>query len=68
MTHRTHHAFVLDERSPTMVNDHPRRTVNAPLGPGYRRCPVCGSYEIEREVEFGRVRFRCRRCGIVFTD
>jgi hypothetical protein len=32
----------------------------------YPRCPVCGSYEVSRHSEMGRVWFSCRRCGISF--
>lgn len=43
-------------------------TTVAVVGPmaNYPRCPVCGSYEVSRHTEVGRVWFSCRRCGITF--
>jgi len=33
---------------------------------GYPRCPMCGSYEVTRHVDFYKVWFKCNRCGAVF--
>lgn len=33
-----------------------------------KRCPVCGAWDTERHVEFGRVWFRCRRCDYRFSN
>ena len=34
---------------------------------GYKKCPVCGSYETTRHAEHFRVWFTCNRCGAVFS-
>ena len=36
------------------------------LSASYQRCPVCGSWDVERRSEMGRVWFVCRRCGNPF--
>ncbi|MGA0971661.1 MAG: hypothetical protein ACO3U0_10285 [Ilumatobacteraceae bacterium] len=33
----------------------------------FPRCPVCGSYDVQRHAENFKVWFSCRRCGKIFT-
>lgn len=51
------------EHPDTATGGHP-----SGLGPvaNFPRCPVCGSYEVSRHTEMGRVWFSCRRCGLTF--
>lgn len=44
----------------------PAQAIEQPMA-NYPRCPVCGSWDVQRNSEFGRVWFSCRRCGITFN-
>lgn len=44
-----------------------RRDDETIVASGYKKCPVCGSYETTRHAEHFRVWFTCNRCGAVFS-
>ncbi|MGA1345586.1 MAG: hypothetical protein ACO35E_06395 [Ilumatobacteraceae bacterium] len=41
--------------------------VTEPARASFPRCPICGSWDVQRHAENFRVWFTCRRCGREFT-
>lgn len=51
----------------TVTTANPAADTEVRPAAGYRRCPVCGSWETTRHAEAYQVWFSCNRCGAVFT-
>lgn len=54
-----------------MVTDRSDVTAMIPMPTpphaSFPRCPICGSWDVQRHSENFRVWFTCRRCGREFT-